>query len=108
MPECHEFEAVARRAFTVTPYAADAEGVMVASMPSICPRHEAGDAPCCLWVDHHRDRKTGPLFALTVVHCGRHGRAFTLYPPGHVPYGRLAIAPVSSDGALVEDAPSGE
>src|SRR4051812_12975097 len=99
MPECHEFEPVARRAFTVTPYAADAAGGMIASMPSICPRHEAGAAPCCLWVDHRRDRKTGPLFGLTVARCGPHRRAFTLYPPGHVPYGRVAIAPVSSDGA---------
>jgi len=108
MPECHEFEVVARRAFTVTPYVANAEGVMVASMPSICARHEAGDAPCHLWVDHHRARKTGPCFALAVVHCGLHRRAFTLYPPGHVPYGRLAVAPVSSDGALVKDVPSSE
>lgn len=108
MPECHEFEPVARRAFTMTPYAADTEGVMVASMPSSCPQHEAGGAPCCLWVDHRRERKTGPLFALTVVRCGPHGRAFTLYPPGHVPYGRIAIAPVSSDGALLKERPSAE
>lgn len=108
MPECHEFEPVARRVFIVTPYAADVEGVMVASMPSSCPRRQAGDAPCCVWEDHRRARKTGPLFALTVARCGPHDRAFTLYPPGHVPYGRIAIAPVSSDGALLKDTPSGE
>jgi len=100
MPECHEFEVVARRPFMVTPYVADAEGVMVASMPSTCMRHEAGDAPC--------HRKTGPCFPLTVVHCGLHRRGFTLYPPGHVPYGRIVVAPVSSGGALVKDLPSGE
>lgn len=108
MPECHEFEPVARRAFTVTPYAADAAGEMVASMPSSCLRREAGDPPCRVWVDHRRERKTGPLFALTVARCGPHDRSFTLYPPGHVPYGRIAIAPVSVDGALVKDAPSEE
>lgn len=108
MSECHEIEGGARRGFTVTPYVADAEGVMVASMPSMCMRHEAGDAPCRLWVDHHRARKTGPSFPLAVVHCGLHGRTFTLYPPGHVPYGRVAVAPVSSSGALVKDGPSGE
>ena len=106
MRECHEFEPIARRAFTVTPYAADAAAVMVALMPSSCLRRVAGDPPCCLWEDHRRERKTGPLFALTVVRCGLHRRAFTLYPPGHVPYGRIAIAPVSSDGALIKDAPS--
>jgi hypothetical protein len=108
MSECHEFEVVARRPFTVTPYVANAEGVMVALMPSICGRHEAGDAPCHLWVDHHRARKTGPCFPLAVVHCGLHRKAFTLYPPGHAPYGRLAVAPVSSGGALVKDGPSSE
>lgn len=81
---------------------------MVAAMPSSCSRHEAGDAPCCLWVDHRRARKTGPCFPLTVARCGPHSRAFTLYPPGHVPYGRIAVAPMSPDGALVQDAPSGE
>jgi hypothetical protein len=30
-----------------------------------------------------------------------HGRGFTLYPPGHVPYGRLAVGPVTADGELV-------
>jgi hypothetical protein len=108
MREFHEFEPVARRAFTVTPYAADAAGMMVASMPSSCSRREAGDPPCSLSVNHRRVRKRGPLFALTVARCGLHRRAFTLYPPGHVPYGRVAIAPVSSDGALLRDAPSGE
>ena len=108
MPECHEFEPVARRAFTVTPYTANADGVMDASMPSRCTRHQAGDAPCSVRVDHRRERKTGPRFALTVARCRLHRRAFTLYPPGHVPYGRVAIAPVSADGALLTDAPSSE
>jgi hypothetical protein len=108
MPECHEVEAVARCAFTVTPYAPDADGVMVASMPSMCPRHEAGGAVCWLWVDHHRVRKTGPCFPLAVVRCGLHRKAFTLYPPGHVPFGRIAVAPVGADGALVREGPSGE
>jgi hypothetical protein len=108
MPGCHEFEEVARRAFTVTPYAADADGRMVASMPSTCPGREAGDAQCSLWVDHRRDRKTGPCFALAVVRCGLHHVAFTLYPPGHVPYGRIAVAPVSSCGVLVKAASSDE
>ena len=61
MRECHEFEPIARRAFTVTPYAPDAAGVMVASMPSSCSRREAGDPPCRLWENHRRDRMTGPL-----------------------------------------------
>lgn len=108
MPGCHGSAADARRPFIVVPYAVDAQGRLVASMPSSCPWHESGDGACRLRVDHHRERKTGPCFALAVVRCGPHGRAFTLYPPGHVPYGRLAIAPVSPDGALVRDEPSRE
>lgn len=54
--------------------------------------------PCRIRVHHVRDRKTGPCFPITVVHCLKHGRAFTLYPLGHVPYGRVAIAPVGADG----------
>jgi hypothetical protein len=34
-----------------------------------------------------------------VVCCCVHGIAFTLYPPGHVPYGRAPIAPVAPDGS---------
>jgi hypothetical protein len=52
-----------------------------------------------LVVDHLRERKTGPCFALTVMRCRVHRLAFTLYPPGHVPYGRLAVAPVAADGS---------
>ena len=35
------------------------------------------------------------------MRCREHGRRFTLYPPGHVPYGRRAVAPVAVDGSLV-------
>ncbi|MCK4659055.1 MAG: hypothetical protein KAV82_05985 [Phycisphaerae bacterium] len=45
-----------------------------------------------------RNRKTGPCFALTVCRCHRHNRAFTLYPPGHRPYGRKALAQVEPGG----------
>ena len=41
---------------------------------------------------------TGPCFPLRVMRCHAHGRYFTLYPRGHVPYGREAVAPVAPDG----------
>lgn len=50
---------------------------------------------------HLRERQTGPCFPLFVVHCRVHGHAFTLYPDGHVPYGRVAMAPVGADGVLL-------
>ena len=33
------------------------------------------------------------------MRCRTHALAFTLYPPGQVPYGRKAIAPVAPDGS---------
>ena len=55
-------------------------------------------------MNHWRARKTGPEHPLRVVRCDVHQHAFTLYPPGHVPYGRRALAPVRPDG--VEPAPT--
>jgi hypothetical protein len=53
-------------------------------------------------VEHHqRERKTGPQIPVTVLRCRTHRRAFTLYPLGHVPYGRLAVAPVGVDGQVL-------
>jgi hypothetical protein len=54
-----------------------------------------------LRVHHRRERKAGPQVPLTVVRCRLHRRAFTLYPLGHIPYGRLAIAPVALDGEVL-------
>ena len=51
-------------------------------------------------VHHVRERKTGPRIPVTVLQCRTHRRAFTLYPLGHLPYGRLAVAPVGLDGEL--------
>ena len=68
-----------------------------------------GAQRCRLFVDHHRDRKTGPGFPLAVVGCSRHRQGrFTLYPPGHVPYGRQAVVPCSPSGLLLQDRATGQ
>lgn len=36
------------------------------------------------------------------------GRRYTLYPPGHYPYGRVAVVPYSAGGELLLDADSSE
>lgn len=85
------------RPFVITTYAPDPSGVLVPVLPVqciACPPASRG--ACLLRVDHRRPRKTGPGFALTVMSCATHDLAFTLYPPGHVPHGRVAIAPISS------------
>jgi hypothetical protein len=71
-------------------------------LPAEGPCRGLDDQPCRLSFDHRRYRKTGPEFPLTVLRCRPHGRcAFTLYPPGYVPYGRQRIAPVAVDGSPV-------
>ncbi|MCP5085052.1 MAG: hypothetical protein GY948_25490 [Alphaproteobacteria bacterium] len=38
---------------------------------------------------------------MTVLRCRTHETAFTLYPPGHTPWGREKWAPVAPDGAAL-------
>ena len=64
---------------------------------------------CSVYVDHRRRRKTGPRFPVAVVGCtvhpvGRH----TLYPPGHIPYGREAVVPCSASGPLLRAGETGD
>ena len=67
-----------------------------------------GGQRCRVFVDHYRDRKTGPGFPVAVVGCSRHPQGrFTLYPPGHVPYGRQAVVPCSPSGPLLREAATG-
>ena len=72
-----------------------------AVMPRRCVHAGIGDEACVLVVHHVRERKTGPRIPVTVLQCRTHRRAFTLYPLGHLPYGRLAVAPVGLDGELL-------
>lgn len=72
-----------------------------AVMPRGCLHAAVGDEACVLVAHHVRKRKTGPRIPVTVLQCRTHRRAFTMYPLGHVPYGRLAVAPVGLDGELV-------
>jgi hypothetical protein len=72
-----------------------------AVMPRSCLHATTRDEACALVVHHVRERKTGPRIPVTVLRCQTHRRAFTIYPLGHIPYGRLAVAPVGLDGELV-------
>lgn len=94
--------------FAIAPYEPDETGVLRVVLPQRCV-FAARAERCGLFVDHYRDRKTGPCFALAVVGCGHHplGR-YTLYPPGHTPYGRQALVPCSPSGPLLCDASTGQ
>ena len=69
-----------------------------------CPLAAVGET-CKLEKHSFRARKTGPPFALRILHCATHGRYFTVYPPGHVPYGRVAVAPVDERGQIAAPDP---
>lgn len=87
--------------FIITPYRPDSSGCMVPAIPTRCIRAVDGDPECQLCVAHLRDRKTGPRFPLAVLRCRVHGCAFTLYPPGHVPWGRRSLVHVDLHGETV-------
>lgn len=48
-----------------------------------------------------RQRKSGPGHALVVCRCRAHGVFFTVYPPGYVPYGRVAVIAEDSEGRAI-------
>ena len=98
MDPCHGLRPRARTCFIITPYQADDSGVFRPLVPALCRRAVNDAKPCELHVHHWRERKTGPEVPLLVMRCRTHGVAFTLYPPGHVPYGRCAVAPVNLQG----------
>jgi len=90
--------------FLVTAYLADDSGTLrPAMMPTACPMSD-GSEECCITLDYHRPRKTGPCIPVAVLECTTHERHFTVYPCGHVPYGREAVAPVGLDGRVLSAA----
>lgn len=105
LPQAHR----ARKSiFATAPYEADESGVLVAVLPERCALAGPGER-CSLFVDHYRPRKTGPCFPLAVVGCCVHpGRRYTLYPPGHIPFGRQAAVSCSSTGPLLREGATGQ
>jgi hypothetical protein len=93
------------RSFATAPYGlGDLAPPAPLVQPWSCLGADGDWGDCAIRVHHRRERKTGPGFALVVLYCRTHRHAFTLYPLGHVPYGRLALAPVSCDGELLHSA----
>jgi len=71
--------------------------------PRRCPLGEDG-SECRVGFHGTRVRKTGPRIPVTVMRCHGHEVSFTVYPPGHVPYGRVAVLAVDLEGRQVESA----
>lgn len=90
----------ARRPFVTTPHHVSEDGV-TADIPTRGPCWSDG-SPCRISVHHARDRRTGQAWGwVAVVRCRRHRKAFTVYPPGHVPYGRVPLVVLAPDGEAV-------
>lgn len=90
----------ARRPFVTTPHHVSEDGV-TAEVPTRGPCWSDG-SPCRISVHHARDRTTGPTWGwVAVVRCRSHRKAFTVYPPGHVPYGRVPLVVLAPDGEAV-------
>jgi hypothetical protein len=81
-------------------YEVDAEGQLRMPQPARCPLGEDG-SPCRVLAHHRRERKSGPEHPVAVCRCHTHGVSFTVYPPGHVPYGRIAMAAADSEGRQI-------
>ena len=108
---CHESregsqsEVRPAKAFLCVPYVADERGkFQPAGMVTECPV-DSGKR-CRLRKHSWRRRKSGPCFPLRVLYCRRHGRYFTLYPIGHVPYSRQPLVPVDPSGHAISSAPN--
>jgi hypothetical protein len=89
----------ARDRFVLTPYFVDpATGEYVPEVPARCSWTNGDTRPCRIGRKDTRDRCTGPCFPLWVLHCKTHGPHFTVYPPGHFPWGHEAVVQVPPDG----------
>lgn len=87
--------------FVTTPYRVRGE-TLAAAKPDRGPCWD-GAAECQVSLDHHRRRKTGPPWGwVAVMRCAPHRSAFTAYPPGHVPYGRVPLVALAPDGGTPE------
>lgn len=76
---------------------------LVAEKPDRGPCWD-GEKACRVGLDHRRRRKTGPPWGwVAVLRCTVHRRAFTGYPPGHVPYGPVPVVALAPDGVQLED-----
>jgi hypothetical protein len=88
--------------FLCAPYLAGGDGrYQPSDAIDRCPFAAAGE-PCKICKHGFRERKTGPEIPLRVLRCEPHGRYFTVYPPGYMPYGRCSVAVVDLRGEPVE------
>lgn len=90
-----------------TPYVVSERGT-AAALPvrGPCWKYER---PCVIGLHQRRRRKTGPPWGwVAVLRCSTHKSAFTVYPAGHVPFGREPFVVLAPDGCEVTPSERGE
>ncbi len=87
-----------RRLYVISEYHVDDKGKLRPELPDYGPCHIRNGCSCKISAQFFRSRETGPCFPLLIVKCETHNKAFTIYPPGHFPYGRQLLAPVAPNG----------
>jgi hypothetical protein len=106
---CHKSDQESERrsletqhAFVCAPYVPDEQGrYRPAEGITQCPWAD-GRERCQLKKHDWRERKAGPCVPLRLMYCRSHGRHFTIYPIGHVPYSRRRVVPVDLAGHAVK------
>lgn len=88
--------------FVSVSYHLGADGGLAPELPDYGPCNRESDGSCRIALSHWRKRSTGPRHPLAVVCCQTHGVCFTLYPPGHVPYGRIPLVELARDGVPID------
>lgn len=84
------------------PYLVDRLGRLRPQRPSRCTAPLAGVECVIVW-HGERVRKCGPAYPLAMARCRTHGIAFTLYPPGWLPFGRRIVLAVAPSGLIIDD-----
>jgi len=94
--------------FVISKYRFDGDFPVV-PLPPHCPYLEQDlEKDCSVGFHHLRLRKTGPVPVIVVCECSTHGKGFSLFPPGGMPYARTRWCPAGSGGEslrVVEDEP---
>lgn len=91
--------------FVSSPYfPVETDGTLMCQIPDICPLGiQLGEQhTCVVSFNYRRERKTGPCIPLVIVRCLTHQVCFTIYPPGHIPYGREPLVDIALDGFQIE------
>lgn len=75
-------------------------------LPLRAPCAEGETSRCKIGLHLLRERRTGPGHPVAVIRCRTHGRFFTIYPPGFVPYGRERLPTRVTEVELEAGAPA--